>query len=340
MVKKSNSINIKDIARLAGVSITTVSHTISGKRYVKESTKKKIFKIIKKYHYEPNIIARSLIKKESNLVGVITTELNNEFYSEIIEGVESTLSPLGYILIINSSHYDPKKELDVFRKLNSLLIDGLILIGGSAEMTYIEKLNNRKIPVVLINRKCQESIFPSVMVNYKKSITEVVNHLSSKGHKKIGYIGWKENREKASKEKFEGYLEGLKVNNLNKNDKNIFLKNNIMFDGFKEANNTVREEFKNSKDISAIVCQTDQIALGTIKALKELNYKVPQDICVAGFGDLSIGRYSDPALTTISVPKKDMGIIGANTFLKIHTEKTQSKECVLLDSPLIIRNST
>jgi LacI family transcriptional regulator len=339
MVKKSNSINIKDIARLAGVSITTVSHTISGKRYVKGSTKKKIFKIIKKYHYEPNIIARSLIKKESNLVGVITTELNNEFYSEIIEGIESILSPLGYILIINSSHYDPERELDVFRKLNSLLIDGLILIGGSAELTYIEKINYREIPIVLINRKCQESSFPCVMVNYKKSMIDIVNYLFSKGHKKIGYIGWSKNREKVSKEKFIGYLEGLKLNNLDKNDKNIFLKNDIMFDGFKEAYDTIREEFKNSRDISAIVCQTDQIGLGTMKALNQLKYKIPQDIGVAGFGDLSIGRFSDPALTTISVPKKDMGIIGANTFLKIHTEKIQSDECVLLDSPLIIRDS-
>jgi DNA-binding LacI/PurR family transcriptional regulator len=341
---KKDNISIKDIAKIAGVSITTVSHALSGKRYVKEDTKKKIFRIIKKYDYEPNIIARSLIKKESNLIGVITTELNNEFYSEIINGIENTVGPLGYILIINSSNYNADKELNIFKKLNSLMIDGLILIGGSIDLGYLNKFNIRSIPVILINRGSQDDSFTSIIVDYEKSMKSIVDHLAETGHKDIGYIGWQNKEEFITLLKFQGFLDGLQKNKLKRDNSHIFLKNKIMYDGFQEAYDIVNEYFDSNEgkrtSFDALVCQTDQIAVGAIKALKGLKFKIPKDISVAGFGDVSIGKFSDPPVTTVAIPKEEMGKVGANKFLKMHEEKIKKVEKIILDSSLIIRDST
>lgn len=342
MKDKKDNISIKDIARLAGVSITTVSHALSGKRYVKEATKEKIFKIIKKYDYEPNIIARSLIKKESNLVGIITTELNNELYSEIINGIENTLGPLGYILVINSSNYNADKEINIFKKLNSLMIDGLLLIGGSTNLEYLDKFNTRSIPVILINRSSKNDNFTSIVIDYKKSVKSIVDHLAETGHKNIGYIGWQKDKEFIPVLKFQGFLEGLKKNRLKRDDGSIFLKDDIMYDGFRESYDLINEYFIKNKDNNpdALVCQTDQVAVGAIKALKELGFMIPGDISIAGFGDVNIGRFSDPPITTISIPKNEMGKTGAQNFLKVHENKIKESKKIVLNSSLIIRDST
>ncbi|MBN1298126.1 MAG: LacI family DNA-binding transcriptional regulator [Actinobacteria bacterium] len=344
MVAEKNNINIKDIARLAGVSVTTVSHTLSGNRYVKEETKNKILKIIKQHSYEPNIIARSLIKKRSGLVGIITTALNNEFYSEIIASIEESLNPQDYIIIVNSSNHDPVKELNVFRKSNSLFIDGIFLVGSSIKYDYVEKYNYRNIPVVLVNRGCQGKSYPTVTVNYLKAMKEIVSYLAETGHENIGYLGWAKDTESVSVEKFNGYIKGLKINGLKKDDNIVFLKDDIMRNSFEEAYIFLRQSLSGKPaeklKMSALVCQTDHIAVGAIKALNELNLGVPEDISVTGFGNTSVGRFSVPALTTVSVPKKEIGKLAAQTFLKLCGGKQGMHEFVLLDCPVIVRKST
>jgi DNA-binding LacI/PurR family transcriptional regulator len=344
--EKKINVNIKDIARFAGVSVTTVSHALSGNRHVKPETKNKIFEIIKENNYEPNIIARSLSTKESKLIGIITTEINNECYSGIIEGIEEILGPLGYILVINSSGYNSEKDAAIFKKINSLFIDCLMLIGGPAELEGIVNVNTRNIPLILINRTNNNNNHPQIVLNYKYSIISAVNYLYSLGHKKIGYIGWIKKSEFVPEEKFKGYLEGLKNNGLNYDENSIFLEKNFIDNGFDYGYNYIKSLIKKIESIenltfTALICQTDQIALGVLKALKEYCVNVPADISIVGFGGISSSEFSDPSLTTLSIPNKDMGRIAAKTFLEIikKDDKEMARE-IIVDTKLLIRAST
>jgi LacI family transcriptional regulator len=344
MDNKKANIDIKEVARLAGVSKTTVSHTLSGNRYVKEETKRKIFDIVKEYNYEPNIVARSLNKKESNLVGVITTELNNDFNSEIIEGVEEVLNSKGYILVINASNYNLEKEESIIKKLNSLYVDGLILVGGPPSLKHISSSNFRTIPIVSINRADKKNVFSNISIDYKAAMIKAVDYLCQLGHKNIGYVGWQKKDEIIPSVKFEGYLEGLKRNNLKRNNEIIFLYKDYMKDSFNEVNESIRAylesgDHNKNPGFSSLVCQTDQIALGALSALKVF-YEIPKEISVVGFGNTDFSRFSEPALTTISIPRRGMGISGAKVFLNEFKNLDKEKEAIVLDTELIIRNST
>jgi LacI family transcriptional regulator len=346
LVDKKINVNIKDIAKFAGVSVTTVSHALSGKRHVKPETKNKIFEIIKENNYEPNIIARSLSTKESKLIGIITTEINNEGYSGVIEGIEEILGPLGYILVINSSGYNPGKDTAIFKKMNSLFIDCLILIGGPIELDDIISYNTRNIPLILVNRTSSNSSHSQIVLNYKDSIINAVNYLHDLGHEDIGYIGWVKKNEFIPEEKFRGYLEGLKINNLNDDANKIFLKKGFIDNGFNFGYNFIKSLIKKIKTterltFTALVCQTDQIALGVLKALKESSLNVPLDISLIGFGGIDLSEFSDPSLTTMSIPNKNMGITAAKTFLEIINgdDKELNKE-IIVDTNLLVRSST
>ncbi|MHB1274809.1 MAG: LacI family DNA-binding transcriptional regulator [Candidatus Humimicrobiaceae bacterium] len=346
MVNKKINVNIKDIAKFAGVSVTTVSHALSGNRHVKPETKRKIFQIIKENNYEPNIVARSLSTKESKLIGIITTEINNECYSGIIEGIEEILGPLGYILVINSSGYDSERDASIFKKMNSLFIDCLILIGGSAGLDNIISYNTRDIPLILINRINNNSNHSQIILNYTESIVNAVNYLYNLGHEKIGYIGWVKKGEFVSEEKFKGYLIGLQNNNLNNDENKIFLKKDFINNGFNFGYNFIKSFIKKIKTtekftFTALICQTDQIALGILKALKESSINVPVEISLIGFGGISSSEFSDPSLTTMSIPNKNMGRTAAETFLEIISgnDKELNKE-IIIDTQLLVRSST
>lgn len=337
---------MKDIAKFAGVSVTTVSHALSGNRHVKPETKRKIFQIIKENNYEPNIIARSLSTKESKLIGIITTEINNEGYSRVIEGIEEILGPLGYILVINSAGYDAEKDAAIFKKMNSLFIDCLILIGGPAELENIISYNTRDIPLILINRIHNNNNHSQIILNYKDSIINAVDYLHVLGHENIGYIGWVKKGEFAPEEKFKGYLTGLKNNNLNDDKNKIFLKQDFVSNGFDFGYNFIKSLIKKIKTpeeltFTALICQTDQIALGVLKALKEYHINVPVDISLIGFGGISSSEFSDPSLTTMSIPNKNMGRTAAKTFLEIinRDDKELNKE-IIIDTQLLVRSST
>lgn len=345
MDKRKTNINIKDIASIAKVSVTTVSHAISGKRYVREETKQHILKIIEDYNYEPNIIARSLSKKESGIVGIITPVLNNEFYSEIIEGIEETLRQRGYMLVINISNHDNEKEKETFRKIDSLFIDGLILVGGYSDISYISEINKRNIPVLLALRENFQNQYIRVGIDFEKAIFDITDYLFESGHKDIGYVGCLREGILSDHKKLEGYLKSLEKNIKMKNRDIIIVPkktaNKESHDFFNLMDAYLKEENYNKRlKITALVCQNDKIAIDVIKALNQNGYRVPEDVSVTGFGDTTPGKYHEPSLTTIMIPKKEIGRLSAEAFLKEFDDEKTSNSDLLLDTKIIQRNSS
>jgi LacI family transcriptional regulator len=339
---KKTTITIRDVARMAGVSATTVSHALSGERYVKEETIQKILKIIKDNKYKPNIIARSLSKKTTRTLGVILPDINNYIYTKILKGVEEETAKDDYILIISSTYFNDDAEVNQIERLNALFADGLLFIGGTKDIKHIKKANVRNLPVILVYRWTEDSRYPKVLINNKKAIIGAVNFLSSLGHQKIGYIGWLDDEFIISIDKYAGYLEGLKNNKIKPNNKNIFLKKGKMQDGHKEAHNMINDYLKTNKkiDISALICKNDYIALGALEAFQLNNIVIPKDLSILSFGNLDVSEHSNPKLSTISLPLEQMGKTAAKMLIDSINQKEVKKEIILLDTIILQRETT
>lgn len=339
---KKAPITIRDVAKLAGVSPTTISHALSGERYVKEETRQKILKIIKDNKYKPNIIARSLSKKTSKTIGVILPDINDAVYTKILKGIEDITTKDDYVLIINSTYFDNDIEVNQIERLNSLFVDGFLLIGGTKDIRHIIKANIRDLPIVLVNRWVKDAKYPKVLVDNRKAITEAVNYLVSLGHKKLGYLGWIDDSSINSVDKYEGFLEGLEKNKIKKDEKKIFLKKGVMKDGYREAYDMVNDYLGSGKkiDMSAVICKNDYIALGAMEAFKKNNIDIPDDLSIMGFGNFSLSEHSTPKLSTIDIPLEQMGNSAAEILLGSINKKKIRNETVLFDTVILQREST
>lgn len=338
---KKSPVTIKDIAELAGVSVTTVSHALSGERYVKEETKQRILKIINENKYRPNVIARSLTKKASKTIGVILPDLNNPIYTKILKGAESETVKDDYILVISSTYYNAATEADQIDRLNTLFADGFLFIGGSKDTGHLEKANIRNLPAVLVFRWAAEDKYPKVLIDNRKAISQVVDYLAGLGHKNIGYIGWIDENTVDSDNKYSGYLDGLNKNNLILNEKNVFLKKDIMTNEYDESYNILNNYLKSGKKLymSVLICKNDNIALGSLEAFKVNNLKVPQEISIIGFGNTDHSQYSSPRLSTVSVPLEQMGSAGARLLLNAISGKKIKKETIYFDTSILNRET-
>jgi LacI family transcriptional regulator len=338
---KNSPPTIKDVARIAEVSVTTVSHALSGERYVKEETKQKILKIIKDTKYRPNVIARSLSKKTTKTLGVILPDINNYIYTKILKGVEEETVKDDYILIISSTYFDDNVEINQIERLNALFVDGLLFIGGTKDIKHIIKANIRDLSVVLVYRLAEYSKYPKILVNNKKAMTEAVNFLADLGHEKIGYIGWLDDNNKTSIEKYDGYLKGLTNNKIKPNNKNILLKKEIMQDSHKESYKMITEylKFSHNIDMTALICESDYIALGALEAFQANNLLIPRDLSILGFGNLDISEHSNPKLSTISIPYEQMGNAAARILIDSINKKKIKKETLFFDTDIIKRET-
>lgn len=332
--------NIKEIAKLAGVSKATVSNALSGKRHVKQATKEKILKLAKKYNYYPNVIARGLCQKRTGIIGVIIDDIYNPYYTEIIKGIEKEVKKNNNILVVGSTNYDQDNEIKEFKRLNSLCTDGFIFIGSEKSKNEIESINNRNVPLIYIGREIKN--YSSVMINTKNAMEKAVTFLHDKGHGKIGYVGFKEKSLANKDKRYYGYISGLRKNGI-KPDNNLILTSNKLEENEFNLGYILIENYINKNkglEFTALVSQTDIMAFGIIRALQDNDYKVPEDVSVIGFDNINSSKFSNPRLTTVNQPKRKMGKIGAKLLLKELLNGKKEKEKIYLRTVIVEREST
>lgn len=334
-------ITIVDIARKLGISPATVSNALSGERYVKKETIEKVKKMAEELDYQPSMIARALRGKKRNIIGLLTSNINNPFYSEIISGVEDVMSKNDYILVLNSTRFDRETEAKVLKQLMNLLIDGLIFLGGSSDFSCIDNIVPKSVPMVFINRRTVRSRYTHIAVDYKKAVSKTVGFLVKNGHRKIGYAGWRNDSAIIPDEKFSGYLEGLKQNEIEKDNKSIFLNDDIPIREFREYREYTKQIYPviKDEDITALIAQSDPIALGLLEGFRNAGLKVPEDISLAGIGNIEQSRTSFPPLTTVHIPKIRMGRFGAEVLLDLVKKGENKKQAIYLKTTLIKRDS-
>lgn len=329
---------LKDIAREANVSVTTVSNVIHGNsKHVAQETVDRIKMIIERTNYVPNMTARSLVNKLSKIIGVINHVVPKEggnfvsdpFHSVIIGGVEEKLREKGYYLMIRTVY----NEDDLFSLLRNWNLDGLILIGLSQD-NFFERLINANVPIALIDSYIQNENMINIGLEDRKGGYLATKHLIEKGHKDIVFASPVIKNSGVIEERFMGYKMALKEANIPLKSENIYQQEITINEGIQ-----LGHKLSKRNDVSAIFATADILAAGVISGLYEAGKRVPDDFSVMGFDDLYISSLMTPRITTIHQDAQEKGKFAAEMLVDLIEGKPIEKRNVILPVSLIERHS-
>ena len=276
------SVTISDIAKEAKVSSATVSRVLNDSGYVKEETKQRILDVIKEKNYVPSAIARSLSKSETNTIGIIVPDITNPYFGEIIKGVSEIAEKNNLnIILFNTDNY-LEKEIRAINLLKEQRIKGIIMTPGFGEEkfneTYINTITNLNVPIILVSADIKFIKLNGVLVDHIKGGFDATDLLIKEGHTKIGVMAGLLSSE-AVIDRLEGYKEALKENNIPFNGKNIYYGDFKLQKAYELTKNLIKEEDRPT----ALITFSNMMTMGVIKALKEENKNIPQDLAIVGF---------------------------------------------------------
>lgn len=328
---------IKDIARRAGVSITTVSKVINNYSDISQETRDKVIKIMEDANYRPNAIARSLSTNKSNSIGVFlhyypSRGLHHIFFHEVLFGLETNLGQKGYDFVYFSD-LKWKRSCDYLAKCLNRHIDGVILMGTTVD-DKIEELLESDIPAVFLDVDLTGENATYITSDNISGARQVVDYLHELGHKNIGMIAGLENT-MPTKHRTEGFLQRVKELNLVSREEWI----TNTFYSEESGYHAMNELLKHDKLPTAFFCHSDMIAIGAMKAIKDAGYKIPDDFSIIGFDGLEIGCYMTPNLTTIRQDSYAMGDKAADLLMEMISNSDVKVSPVVLPVELIVRES-
>lgn len=327
---------IRDVAQLANVSISTVSRVMNSPESVIDEKRRRVLDAIEQLQYQPNALARGLIYKKSNSLGVFIPDIRNSYYAGMIRGMEDASKTLGYSLLICNTDRDKKQFISYFRSLYEKQIDGILFTSDIVYPDYYEALKSYKFPVVLAATHSLEYELPSVKINDEQAAFDAVQYLIGSGHRKIGMISFALTDTIAGLPRYQGFVRALREYDLEECSGYVEYANHWFEEGC-EAAARLLDKYP---DLTAVFTSSDELAAGVISYLYENGKSVPQDLSVIGFDNSRISMMVTPKLTTVAQPVYE---IGYNAVVKLDELIQHGQVKVLretLPHSLVIRNST
>ena len=289
-------LTIVDIAKMAGVGTTTVSRYFNGGNLKKE-TYERIKEIVDKYNYTPNTFAKALKSTDSKIIGVIVPCLHSFVSGNTLKYLDKELKENNYETLIMNTNFDENKQLEYIKKLARMNVDGIILLPTTMSKAYESTIKSIDVPVVMLGQEGEYTY--SVEYNDFNAARDLTNYVLSSGHKKVAYLGVSEDDIAVGYYRKLGVLRALEKYNLE--PENILITNFGMEEGYE----IVKENIEKLKEDSCLICATDNLAYGAIKALEEEGLNVGEDYSVAAFGDYTSSALLKSPLTTIKFDLKD-----------------------------------
>lgn len=337
--KKQFNSSIKDIAQEAGVAISTVSNVINKTRFVTSQTRDKVLSAVEKLNYRPNIIARGLRTHSTRTVAVIVPDMSSSFFSQVINGIEEIARKRNYTMILGCTSFDFKEEARITNVLLDSFIDGFIFFSGFDNYEFTKRVYDNGVPIVTLDKDFEESEIPTVVIDNSAAVESCVDYLYKFGHKKIGYISSTFDKQTTVKKRYEGYLNGLKKNNLNFDPDLVLISPEMRLHETTSTYEAVRNFLKKGKIPTAFLTMADVYAFGLLRALKDEGFKVPSDVSVMGFDNILFSQYTDPLLTTLKQPKRLMGNIAMDLLLDIIEGGEVKDKRIIIPTTIIERES-
>ncbi|WP_195780495.1 LacI family DNA-binding transcriptional regulator [Priestia megaterium] len=324
---------IYDVAKEAGVSISTVSKVLNNTGSIAEKTRKKVRDTMHELDYQPSVVAS--VKKRIQTIGLLIPNIANPFMAEIARGIENHVKKFGFSLMICSTDNDLKNEIEYISILKQKYIDGIIIATGLKEDKAIKELLKAEIPVALLSRDVSSLAVDAVLVDDFLGGYEATEYLISLGHKRIAMIT-EDIKFSTIGARFEGYKQALKKAGL-PYDESLVSLNNTSLD---EGKQSTRELLHLSVPPTAIFASTEFLAIGAIQGARELKIKVPQNLSIIGFDDTVLSTICDPPLTTIAQPIHEMSKKVVELLIEEIEDSKETKQRIVLSPKLVVRAST
>lgn len=309
-------VNIKEIAKLAGVSTATVSRVLNNIGPVKSETRQKVLQIAGERNYIPNPIARSLSRRKTDTIGVILPELVDEFFMDIVHGIDEEAHRNNFFIMLSSSH-GQRNFLETFLEfVSSGRVDGVILMEPILRKELSQLLQRNKRPIVLLNSHSDLPDVVNFSIDNHQGAFAIIEHLIGHGYKRIAIINGPAGNVDAEERQL-GYKAALAENNISFDEAFSVAGNFSIQSGYHGFNRLLSQKVKPE----AIFAANDMMAVGVYDAAKQHNIRIPEDIAIAGFDDIFLSHLLNPRLTTVHAPIMELGGKAARYLLRmIHGE--------------------
>ncbi len=338
-----SKITIKDIAKKAGVSVSTVSRVLNEKPDVNENTRAEVLRVIDDFNYRPNNVARSLVLEQTHSIGLVVPDINNPFFPEVARGVEDKAQEYGYSVIFSSTDNQVEREKKRIELMQQKQVDGMILSLSMKNLDVLHDMKKANFPVVQLDRNIPQSKFPAVMVGNKKSAIKATKHLLSLSYTRIAHISGSLSTYPGLKRR-DGFITALDEYDIE-----------VPSAYFKEGNFSQKSGYLKMKELlnlydppEAVFAANDLMALGAYQACNEAGVNIPEDIAIVGHDNIQVAELVAPPLTTMAQPKYSLGKLACQKLLDMINYRKEHEELDLsqftdkeiLDTELIERSST
>ena len=331
---------IKDVAKMANVSIATVSLVVHNHRRISQETKDKVLAIIEKLNYHPSPNARGLVRRKSGNIGFVLTDdhfLRTEpFYTHIFMGTEFEAHENEFYILLTTVAAKFKITDPLPRFILERNVDGLI-IAGKVPLPFINRLSKATFPIIFVDYSPYDKKYSCVLVDNIKGGELATSHLIEYGHKKIAFIGG-DIEHPSIKDRLNGYKNAIEKSGLELDENIIDIKED--YPGRTNGYNAAERLFKKDKAITAVFSCNDAMAVGAMQYMKDNGIRIPEDCSIIGFDDVVSDNAIEPALSTVRVPKMEMGTEAMKLMAHMLKNNTKENKKVLAPVELIIREST
>lgn len=331
---------IKDIAKKAGVSHTTVSRALHNSPHISVETTQRILTIASDLQYHPSFAARSLKTNRTQALGVIVSHIDDPFFGEILQGIDDVAQTNGYSLFIAASQQDPSRENAIVQTMREHRVDGVILCSPRFSTEQSSQIHSYNIPIVAINNQSASDYQYSIYHDDVDGGRQACEHLINLGHRRIAYLG-DSSSGRTTRERLAGYLEAINKAGINLVPEYIHqVAGNSAGKGYSALEYYLGLPIRPT----AIICYNDMMAVGVLKGLHQAGIKVPEDISVTGFDNIMYSDFTDPPLTTIDQPKRFLGAEAGRMILELlkaeARRESSDTKIKRLRGMLLIRKST
>lgn len=329
------SATIRDVAREAGVSVTTVSRVLNDSGPVKAATRQRVRDVAQRLHFTPNTTARSLSTKRTLTLGVLLPDVYGEFFSEVIRGIDQVAQQHGYHVLISGAHNEPA-EVDAAVSAMRGRVDGLILMAAELDTETLARNLPERVPAVLINANHDASQFDTINIDNYGGAVAMTAHLLRLGHREIRMIsGPARNRDAAERER--GFRAALQQAGITPHPEWIVEGAFTEASGYRAAERLLTQGVRPT----AIFAANDSMAVGALSAARGLGLRVPEDVAVAGFDDVPIAEYVSPPLTTVRVAITKLGSCATERLVQnIRAHNRHERRHEIQPTELVIRGSS
>lgn len=327
--------SIKDVAKIAGVSTATVSHVINKTRFVSDAVRARVERAIVERGYYPNAHARSLASGNSRILGLVISDIANPFFPELVKAVETAAFERGYDVVLSNTNYDAERASHYVRRFIERKVAGVAILTSELDQNLIDELARRAVPVVFLDVGTPGLQMSNLRVDYAAGIEQAMLHLVALGHKSVAFVSGSTNLRSAARrlEVFEQLKPQLFPDAPDK----------VYYGDFKvEGGRRAAAEILSNRDKlpTAILAANDLMALGAIDEFRRRGLEVPRDVSVIGFDDISFAALSAPALTTVNLPRTELGARAIEALMATVTNPHEKGVEITIPTSLIVRNST